>query len=96
VTQTWAASEHHPAVMPPFLPFVITSVAATAIGKRHIGGLFPHLSDNYVILALELFIIQFGSWLFYKVFIYPFFINPLRHLPEPKVYLFYFLSRARS
>jgi hypothetical protein len=32
---------------------------------------------------------NFGLFFFYHVFLYPFFLSPLRHLPSPKVGLLY-------
>ncbi|KAF2089548.1 putative P450 monooxygenase [Saccharata proteae CBS 121410] len=35
-------------------------------------------------IVLGLISLNFALWVIYKVFIYPFFVSPLRHLPQPK------------
>lgn len=34
------------------------------------------------VIFFTLFSIQFGIYAFYAIFIYPFFVSPLRHLPQ--------------
>ncbi|KAH8655041.1 putative P450 monooxygenase [Tricladium varicosporioides] len=47
---------------------------------------FPQILPETPLSKLFLGIssINFSLWVFYSVFIYPFFLSPLRHLPQPK------------
>jgi hypothetical protein len=62
---------------------LLAAVAEAAV----ITTLFPqHLPRNPLIWTLLCALaLNFGLFTVYSVFIYPFFISPLRHLPRPKV-----------
>lgn len=48
---------------------------------------FPqYLPENpFAWTFIRLLGLNFGLWLVWRVFIYPFYLSPLRHLPMPKV-----------
>lgn len=66
------------------VPGLLLSAVAEAVA---ITILFPqHLPHNSLVWALlGTLALNFSVFFAYSVFIYPFFISPLRHLPGPKV-----------
>jgi hypothetical protein len=63
------------------ITFAVTSVI-TAITVYSAPQLLPERFSRAVI---RFFIIDLGLALFYSVFIWPFFVNPLCHIPGPTV-----------
>lgn len=43
-------------------------------------------------IFLELFLVQYLVVKLYRIFIYPFYVSPLRHLPTPKVSVVSYIS----
>jgi hypothetical protein len=66
-----------------YATFAVTSVITT-IAVYSAPQLLPERFSRAVI---RFFIIDLGLALFYSVFIWPFFVNPLRHIPGPTVNL---------
>jgi hypothetical protein len=64
-----------------YATFAVTSVI-TAIALYTAPQLLPERFSRAVI---RFFLIDFGLAALYSIFIWPFFINPLRHIPGPTV-----------
>lgn len=67
--------------MPAAIP-VITVVSGLAAAAYMVAS---KSSDKMIGVSafMVLFTVQFFVWGFWRMFIYPFFISPLRHLPTP-------------
>lgn len=63
---------------------LLSSCALTFFSARYAPE-SPFTQGSYVKTVLVLFVIQYFAQAFYKVLIYPFFLSPLRHLPQPSV-----------
>jgi len=65
---------------------LLSSAALTLFGQRYA----PHLSffsNSYAKNITTLFLIQlFAKWA-WQIIVYPLFLSPLRHLPQPPVRL---------
>jgi hypothetical protein len=70
---------------------LLSSCALTFFGKKYAPE-SPFTQGTYVKTVLALFAIQYLAQAFYKVLIYPFFLSPLRHLPQPPVRISLLLS----
>ncbi len=64
-----------------YATFAVTSVI-TAIAVYTAPQLLP---ERFSRVVIRFFLIDFGLAVLYSVFIWPFFINPLRHIPGPTV-----------
>ena len=61
--------------------------AASVLGSLVLTKRFPQYSPLASGLGtfFVLFLVQFALAAFWQVLIYPYYVSPLRHLPEPKV-----------
>jgi hypothetical protein len=66
------------------VPRLLLSAVAEAVAIALF--FYQHLPHNPLVWVLpRTLALNFGLFIVYSVFIYPFFISPLRHLPCPKV-----------
>ena len=65
----------------PFRPILGISAISAAVPKFF--QIYPSYCDAFAFSA-GLFLVQAFLWAGYTILIYPFFVSPLRHLPQPK------------
>jgi hypothetical protein len=63
---------------------LLSSCALTFFSARYAPKLLVK-NGSYVWSIAMLFLLQYFAQVFWKVLIYPFFLSPLRHLPQPPV-----------
>lgn len=64
----------------------LTAVELVAADVFKVHALSPRLSPSYG-LSIAVFLAQYLVLKLYRIFLYPNFFSPLRHLPGPKVRL---------
>jgi hypothetical protein len=74
---------------------LLSSCALTFFSKKYAPG-SPLTQGGFVKTVLALFAIQYFAQAFYRILIYPFFLSPLRHLPQPPVRLLALPSHAMA
>ena len=66
---------------------LLLSSCALAFFSKEYAPESPFTQGTFAKTIAALFAIQYFAQAFYKVLIYPFFLSPLRHLPQPSVCL---------
>lgn len=64
----------------------LTAVELVAADVFKLQQLSPQLAPSQK-LTVAVFLVQYLAVKFYRIFLYPYFFSPLRHLPGPKVCL---------
>ena len=62
----------------------LSSCALTFFSKKYAPE-SPFTQGSYAWTIFVLFAIQYFAQAFYNIIIYPYFLSPLRHLPQPPV-----------
>lgn len=83
-SQSRATLCHHTTMAIPKRALLLSSCALTFFSKKYAPD-SPFTQAGYVKTVLALFAIQYFARAFYNVLVYPFFLSPLRHLPQPPV-----------
>lgn len=73
-----------PTMAIPKRALLLSSCALTFFSKKYAPG-SPLTQGGFVKTVLALFAVQYFAQAFYRILIYPFFLSPLRHLPQPPV-----------